>query len=61
MRYRLRTLLIVLALGPPALAGLWFAWTNTLLTAPLILGVGLYLAIVVLAIVLYLRTPIDQR
>jgi len=29
MRYRLRTLLIVLALGPPALAGAWFltgAW-----------------------------------
>jgi hypothetical protein len=29
MRYRLRTLLIVLALGPPVLAGAWFvalAW-----------------------------------
>jgi hypothetical protein len=26
MRYRLRTLLIVLALGPPVLAGVWFAW-----------------------------------
>jgi hypothetical protein len=27
MRYRLRTLLIVLALGPPVLAGIWlFAW-----------------------------------
>ena len=25
MRYRLRTLLIVLALGPPVLAALWFA------------------------------------
>jgi hypothetical protein len=25
MRYRLRTLLIVLALGPPALAGAWWA------------------------------------
>jgi hypothetical protein len=24
MRYRLRTLLIVLAVGPPALAGTWF-------------------------------------
>jgi len=24
MRYRLRTLLIVLALGPPVLAGAWF-------------------------------------
>lgn len=26
MRYRLRTLLIVLTLGPPFLAGGWFAW-----------------------------------
>ena len=25
LRYKLRTLLIVLALGPPVLAGLWFA------------------------------------
>jgi hypothetical protein len=24
MRYRLRTLMIVLALGPPMLAGVWF-------------------------------------
>jgi hypothetical protein len=24
MRYRLRTLLILLAVGPPALAGVWF-------------------------------------
>ena len=26
MRYRLRTLLIVLALGPPVLAGAWLGW-----------------------------------
>ena len=26
MRFRLRTLLIVLALGPPVLAGVWVAW-----------------------------------
>jgi hypothetical protein len=26
MRYRLRTLLIVLVLGPPVLAGAWFGW-----------------------------------
>ena len=31
MRYRLRTLLIVLALGPPVLAGAWFI-TRDLLT-----------------------------
>ena len=61
MHYRLRTLLIVLALGPPVLAGLWIAWTNGELATPVILGFGGYLAIVVLAIVLFLRTPIDQR
>jgi hypothetical protein len=26
MRYRLRTLLILLALGPPLLAGAWYCW-----------------------------------
>jgi hypothetical protein len=26
MRYRLRTLLMVLALGPPLLAGAWWGW-----------------------------------
>ena len=26
MRFRLRTLLILLAIGPPLLAGLWWAW-----------------------------------
>ena len=28
MRFRLRTLLIVLALGPPVLAGIWFRWAH---------------------------------
>lgn len=28
MRYKLRTLLIVLALGPPVLAGAWAASSN---------------------------------
>ena len=28
MRYRLRTLLIVLALGPPVLAGTWFIYSE---------------------------------
>ena len=28
MRYRLRTLLIVLALGPPMLAGPWWLWRS---------------------------------
>jgi hypothetical protein len=60
MRYRLRTLLMVLAVGP-VLAWLWIAWANGELTTPVILGLGGYLAIAVLAIVLFLRTPIDQR
>jgi hypothetical protein len=30
MRYRLRTLLIVLALAPPLLAGAWFCWSRYL-------------------------------
>ena len=38
MRYRLRTLLIVLTLGPPALAAIWFVGPATLL-APLLVVV----------------------
>ncbi|HEY2411321.1 MAG TPA: hypothetical protein VGI40_03715 [Pirellulaceae bacterium] len=30
MRYRLRTLLIILALGPPMLAGIWLGWKHHL-------------------------------
>ena len=29
MRFRLRTLLIVLALGPPVLAWIWFGWPQS--------------------------------
>jgi hypothetical protein len=29
LRYNLRTLLIVLAIGPPLLAVAWFRWSNT--------------------------------
>ena len=29
MRYRLRTLLIVLAMGPPLVAGAWFGWRTS--------------------------------
>ena len=60
LRYKLRTLLIVLAVGPPVLAGAWFAWTwiseDVGLAAPLLLGFGVYLSIVILAVVLHLRT-----
>jgi len=34
MRYRLRTLLIVLALGPPMLAGAWLAWRRFTASPP---------------------------
>src|SRR5436190_21596961 len=39
MRYRLRTLLIVLALGPPVLAGAWWLWRTA---GPLILFLGFF-------------------
>jgi hypothetical protein len=35
MRYRLRTLLIVLALGPPVLAGAWFLWQRSITPLPI--------------------------
>ena len=45
-RYKLRTLLIVLALGPPVLAGLWLVppWIALplLAVAPPLVGVGLW-------------------
>ena len=40
MQYRLRTLLILLAIGPPVLAGAWWAWpfvaevANSLASSP---------------------------
>ena len=53
MRYSLRTLLVVLALGPPVLAGAWFIRVELGLITPLVLflieaslGVLLYLAAV---------------
>jgi hypothetical protein len=33
MQYRLRTLMIVLALGPPSIGFLWFHWRFVLVTA----------------------------
>jgi len=55
MRFRLRTLLIFLALGPPLLAGAWFAarWLvqgdNLLFCVLVLLGVAAYAALAVLA------------
>jgi hypothetical protein len=43
MRYRLRTLLILLALAPPALAGVWFFFWDVLYWAaiPALIALGL--------------------
>ncbi len=40
MRYRLRTLLIVLAVGPPVMAGTWWTWVTfkELIALALLLG-----------------------
>jgi len=48
MRYRLRTLLIVLAVGPPLLAGAWWAWVtfNGLLLLALIFVLPQFLYLV---------------
>ena len=60
MRYRLRTLLIVLALGPPVLAGAWIArdWIPADIEAAvgMLSALGIYLGIVTLAVVLHLRS-----
>jgi hypothetical protein len=48
-RYRLRTLLIVLALGPPALAGVW--WIATQEAAGVVVLVSVLPASVLYAVV----------
>ena len=40
MRYRLRTLLVLMAVGPPAIAFLWFCWRELLICAAIIAMVG---------------------
>jgi hypothetical protein len=57
MRYRLRTLLILLAILPPVLAAPWFVNPDyvlwfLLLAAPWLLGVGAVIALAILATVL---------
>jgi hypothetical protein len=42
MRYRLRTLLIVLALGPPVLAGMWRAARVLVAVGPEVVAVWLF-------------------
>ena len=49
MQYRLRTLLIVLALGPPVLSGLWLAWPTIAVVAAQLLGFLAFVAVLVAA------------
>ena len=51
MRYRLRTLLIVLALGPPLLAGLWLA--RDVAQVLIVTGPGVLIAGLLIYIALY--------
>jgi hypothetical protein len=52
MRYRLRTLLIVLALGPPLLAGAWWgcAWLFQEGHIAILIPIALYAALLALAV-----------
>jgi hypothetical protein len=51
MRFHLRTLLIVLTLGPPMLAGAWLgaSWLSREGHVWVLIPIGLYLALVALA------------
>jgi hypothetical protein len=69
MRYGLRTLLIVLALGPPVLAALWWVLSpllayplvvNTFVVLGLSIGLGLAAMIVLLAVA-GVASVIDHR
>jgi hypothetical protein len=44
MRYSLRTLVLLTAIGPPTLALVWFAWWPLLLLALCIAGLTLWVA-----------------
>lgn len=62
MRYRLRTLMILLAVGPPLLAGIWLALptiTLVLLQAMLFLIVGGTLVAVAVPFAMVLATIAD--
>jgi hypothetical protein len=56
MRFRLRTLLIVLAIGPPVLAGLWF----TVDSLPSAIVLGLF-AVMVVGIVMFWRSLTHEK
>lgn len=55
MRYRLRTLLILLAALPPALAGIWYVLSKLPWGLPGTMGVTIFLLLCRLVWVLYLR------
>jgi hypothetical protein len=57
VRYRLRTLMIATAIGPPALAVIWF-WGPVLLILALILVVGLLQLAVVSALSFVIVLPV---
>jgi hypothetical protein len=42
MRYRLRTLMIVLALGPPLLAGAWFYFDEPMEVVAWLMVIGIF-------------------
>ena len=54
MRYSLRTLLIVLALGPPAIALEWWYWKESAFALLALEVVSLYLILWVLYLILWL-------
>ena len=59
MRYRLRTLLIVSAIAPPVLAGLWFALQSSLWIELLSVLVGLVAFLILSAKDLVSTSPAD--
>ena len=54
MRYRLRTLLILMAVGPPAIALEWWYWKESSLALLALEVVGLYLILWLLYLILWL-------
>ena len=56
MRFRLRTLMIVLALGPPAIALEWWYWKESSLALLVLEVVSLYLILWLLYLILWVVT-----
>jgi len=58
MRYRLRTLMIVLALGPPAIALEWWYWKESSLALLVLFVVSLCLILWLLNLILWVLARI---